>query len=418
VDGQEADPGKPGPQYAAFGEKQRRALEDQSVADQRAYWRTQLAAPVAPLSLPIDRPAVASADRQARSHFFALPMELGQGLTELSQRHGATLFMTMQAAFAALLNRATGDEDILLFAPVTGRHRAQSREIIGYFNNILPIRLDLGGAPTLDDLVARSRQVTLDAYKNQDVPFQWNADLPGLRRVPLSRLLFSLDMEWPPRLALSGLAVDPVETDTGAADFDLSVSLWLSDGQIKGNLRYKTALFDDATIRAMRDAYAATLAAFVAEPDRALGSLLRPPGLGAAQDTADAPKPAGGAAVLPRSALEVRLAHLWEEAFEKRPIGIRDDLQSLGASSLAVATLAERIQHEFETSLPVTAIFRAGNVERMAQLLQTSDTDLARSPLAPIQPKGTRPPLFFCEGVASTIRSSPTSATTSRSSVS
>lgn len=395
VEGGEAEPAKPGMQYAEFGERQRRALKDPAVVAQQQYWRTQLAEPLAALALPADRPAGAGTERTAESYFFSLPEALSDDLNALSQGEGATLFMTMQVAFAALLNRATGQEEILLCAPVTGRHRAQSREILGYFNNILPIRLDLSGAPSLVELVRRSRQVTLDAYKNQDVPFQWNAALPGLRRIPLSRLLFSLDMEWPPRLALAGLAVAPLETETGAADFDLSVSLWLADGRIKGNLRYKTALFDRETIAAIKDAYEEILAAFVAAPDRGLDAL---PSfaIGTATDEGQA---AEDVQVLPRSALEVRLAHLWEEALEKRPIGVRDHLVSLGASSLAVATLAESVQHEFETDLPMTAIFRAGTVERLATLLQSRDESLTRSPLAPIQPHGTRPPLFLCEGV-------------------
>ena len=322
---------------------------------------------------------------------------------ELSQRENASLFMVMLAGFSAVLQRLTGQEDMLLCTPVTGRHHPQSKDLIGYFNNILPMRLDLSGDPDLLELVRRTRRVSLDAFKNQDVPFQSNAELPALRRMPLSRLLFSLDMEWPPRLALDRVCCEPIPTDTGSADFDLSVSLWVADGQIFGNLRFKRELFDEAQIAKLSDDYLELLTTTVTEPTRKLSSLPRDvPFAGLEpirEDEAHENVQIDPAADMPRSALELRLAKEWEDVFERRPIGIHDDLQSLGASSLAVASLAARIQTVFHTDLPLPTIFRAGTVERMAALLQSRDASLAQSPLAPIQPNGSKPALFLCEGV-------------------
>ena len=383
-------------QYAAFADKQRAGLTGPGFDAQTAYWADRLSGDIPPLRLPFDRPGPTG--RAAQSHFFSLPADLSDALNALSQREGASLFMTLLAGFEALLNRSTGQEDMLLCTPVTGRHRAGSRDLIGYFNNILPMRLDAAGDPSLLDLVRRTREASLGAFKHQDVPFERNAALPALRRIPLSRLLFSLDMEWPPKFMLPGADCAPIATDTGAADFDLSASLWLADGRIMGNLRFKPALFEAATVAALADGYAEILAIMAEDPDRALSTL--PQAAPAREIAAPAPAPAADpAANLPRSALEQRLAHAWEEVFERHPIGIHDDLQSLGASSLAVASLAERIQTEFQTDLAVTAIFQAGTVERMAALLQSRDASLLRSPLAPIQPKGTKPPLFLFEGV-------------------
>jgi thioesterase domain-containing protein len=382
-------------QYAAFGDKQRAGLTGPSYEAQQAYWEERLSGDIPPLRLPFDRPGPAG--REAESHFFALPEDLSAALTALSQREGASLFMTLLVGFEALLNRSTEQEDLLLCTPVTGRHRAGSRDLIGYFNNILPMRLDAGGDPSLLDLLRRTRATSLGAFKNQDVPFERNADLPALRRIPLSRLLFSLDMEWPPKLSLPGVDCDGIATDTGAADFDLSVSLWLADGRIAGNLRFKPALFDKVTVAALAEGYAEMLRIMAEDPDRALSTL---PSAAPVQDRGAPTAQTGDpAANLPRSALELRLARAWEDAFERSPIGIRDDLQTLGASSLAVASLAERIQTEFQTDLSVTAIFQAGTVARMATLLQSRDASLNRSPLAPIQPKGSKKPLFLFEGV-------------------
>lgn len=383
--------------YAAYGEKQRAGLTGPDYEAERAYWAEHLAGDIPALHLPFDRPGPAC--RDAASFPIAIPPDLSRALTALSQREGATLFMTLLAGFEALLNRSTGQEDILLCTPVSGRHRAGSRDLIGYFNNILPMRLDASGDPSLLDLVRRTKATALGAFKNQNVPFQQSADLPALRRIPLSRLLFSLDMEWPPKFDLPGTGCEPIATDTGAADFDFSVSLWLADGRIMGNLRFKPSLFDKGTVAALADGYAAILAAMAETPERALSTL---PQAAPARAMTAPPAPArteDPSANLPRSALELRLARVWEEVFERSPVGIRDDLQTLGASSLAVAALAERIQTEFQTDLSVTAIFQAGTVARMTALLQARDAGLARSPLAPIQPNGTKPPLFLCEGV-------------------
>ena len=112
--------------------------------------------------------------------------------------------MTLLAAFEVLLHQYSGQEDLVLCTPASGRHRSQTKDLIGYFNNILPMRFDLRGDPTFVELVRRTRKVALDAFKYQDLPFQVIADSPNLKAVPLSRVLFSLDIEWPPKLALAG----------------------------------------------------------------------------------------------------------------------------------------------------------------------------------------------------------------------
>ena len=384
-------------QYHEYAEEQRKSFAGAEFESQRRYWTDQLAGSIPPLRLPGGR-SKSDGNQGAISFPFALSIELSRELINLSQRENATLFVTMLAGFEALLHQSTQQEDLLLSTPVTGRHRSHSRDLIGYFNNILPMRLDLSGDPSLLELVRRTRRVAFDAYKNQDVPFQWNADLPSLRRMSLSRLLFSLDMEWPPRLDLVGLACEPIAVDTAAADFDFSVSLWTSQGQILGNLRFKQELFDEATIAQLSESYRKLLAILVEAPERALSSLPRFVSA-RVQEPVAAVVRNDSLANLPRSAIELRLVQEWEDELERRPIGIRDDLLSLEASSLAVTSLAVRIQSVFGTDIPVTEIFRAGTIERMAALLQSRDKSLTHSPLAPIQRSGTKPPLFLCEGV-------------------
>lgn len=391
---------RPALQYAQFGSRQREEVARPEFADQRRYWETQLAAPLEALRLPAERAAHGSFDRAAKGLSFSVPADLGQALRDRSSAGNATLFMALLAGFAALLSRATGQADLLVCTPVAGRQKAQSRGLIGYFNNILPMRLDLSGDPSLDEVFRRARTMALDAYRTQDFPFQWAADLPGMHRIPLSRLLFSVDMEWPPKFALPGAVCTPIATDTGAADFDLSVSIWLSEGQIRGQIRFKPGHFDDTAIAALGDAYLQVLHTLVENPGSRVSAL---PGALAERSRVEPAVFAatGGARSvdLPRTALEQQLVRAWEAVFETEGIGIHDNLQALGASSLAVTSLADRIGQVFQARIPITDIFRAGTVAGMASLLQSSGAPAARSPLAPIQPNGNRPPLFLCEGV-------------------
>ena len=156
--------------------------------------------------------------------------------------------MTLLAGFEVLLHQYSGQEDLVLCTPASGRHRSQTKELIGYFNNILPMRFDLSGDPTFTQVLRRTRRVALDAFKYQDLPFQVIADSPNLRALSLSRVLFSVDIEWPPKLALSGLNCEAWAVRTETADFDLTVSLWMEGDELRGVFDYKTELFDEDTI--------------------------------------------------------------------------------------------------------------------------------------------------------------------------
>lgn len=401
VAGEDPVPTPPPLSYAEFAVRQRDFLASEACDRQHAYWQARFAATPPPLALPGRLTGGVFGNRVADSVELAFPSALSGALAAYSQQVQATLFMTLLAGFAALLRNATGQEDMLLCTPVSGRHRAQAKNVIGYFNNILPIKLDLGGDPSFDELVQRCRATALDAYRAQDVPFQGIADLPQLRNAPLSRLLFSFDMPWPPALALDGIIAAPCSVDTGAADFELAVSLWLRDGRIFGSLRFRKSLFAPEAVVALGQGYVQLLTALVANPTAAVSGpaaqivtahlLMTPP----ARENAGAAAPF----VAPRWSLEMQIAREWEETFDTRPIGIFDTLQSLGASSLAVVALAERIRRVFETELTIDSIFRAATIFDMALLLQADPASRTASPLAPIQPQGSKPPLFLCEGV-------------------
>ncbi len=385
-------------QYPEFGQRQRQSLSGRLYEEQLAYWRAHLGGEVPALRLPTDRPASASMIHRGSVQPLTIPARVTGALGALSRREHATLFMTLMAAFELLLHRYSGQEDLVLCTPASGRHRSQTKDLIGYFNNILPMRFDLTGDPSFVELVRRTRRVALDAYKHQDLPFLVIADSPNLKAVPLSRVLFSLDIEWPPRLALPGVTAEARAMRTGMSDFDMSVSMWEEGEELRGVFEYKTELFDEDTIARVIADYQELLERLADDPDAAISSLPAAASLGTARD--DSPGGRGHAEYRGATSLtELKIIKEWEILLDIPRIGLDDDLFELGATSLGLARLSERLRKMFQVELPLTAIFQARTARRIAALvLDRRSTPLA-SALAPLQPKGSLPPLFLCEGM-------------------
>src|SRR5581483_5862777 len=154
-------------QYADFSQWQRQWLRDEVLETQLAYWWRRLAG-VPALKLPIDysRPAVQRF--KGASHAFVLPQELSSKLATLSRQEGATLFMTLLAAFQVLLYRYTGQEDLVLGTDSANRNRAETEGIIGFFINLLVLRTDVSGKPSFREVLHRVRETVLGAYMHQE----------------------------------------------------------------------------------------------------------------------------------------------------------------------------------------------------------------------------------------------------------
>jgi hypothetical protein len=263
-------------QYADFTHWQLEQLETSEAAAGLAYWTERLA-DLPTLALPTDRPrgAVQSVAGARR------PIEIGPEVTDalkrLGRRHGATLFMTLLAAFQAWLSRYSGQTDFAVGSPVAGRPRRELEGLIGCFVNVLPLRGDLSGDPTFEAHLRQTRQTTLDAFARQDVPLERVVDALGLARdpgrSPLFQTLFVLQNAPLPNLALPGLDVEARELETGTAKFDLTLSLAETGGGLSGCLEYATALFDEPTAERMARNFLRLLHAIAEDPSRRLSEL-------------------------------------------------------------------------------------------------------------------------------------------------
>ncbi|WP_437290235.1 amino acid adenylation domain-containing protein [Sorangium sp. So ce406] len=256
-------------QYADYAAWQRQELTPDVLQAEREVWRRRLdGAP--PLELPTDRPRPATPSRRGRTHRFELPPDLAAALRRRSQELGATLFMTLLAAFEALLHRYSGQEDFCVGTPVAGRGRTEIEPLIGLFVNTLVLRARLDGEPTFAELVGRVKADALEAYAHQDLPFEVVVDALAverdLSRNPLFQVMFALQNVPPPALALPGVEVSPVALETEQARFDLTLFLTESGEAIEGAIEFDLDLFDPGTVARLAGHYETILRAAAADP--------------------------------------------------------------------------------------------------------------------------------------------------------
>ena len=264
-------------QYADFAVWQRERLQGDALERLLAYWKPALAE-LPTLELPTDRPRPPVASHRGGRLAFEIDEGLTRALKELGRREGATLFMTLLAAFQVLLCRYSGQEDLAVGVPIAGRNRRELEELIGFFVNTIVLRGDLSGEPTFNAYLARVRRRALDAYAHEDLPFEKLVELLApsrdLSRNPLYQVSFRLGNTPPLNLNLPGLDVQKVEGVSGeSAKFDLSLAVTETGGRLSMQAEYAADLFDAATIERMAAHFRVLLQRIVADPAQPISRL-------------------------------------------------------------------------------------------------------------------------------------------------
>ncbi|MBU6399951.1 MAG: amino acid adenylation domain-containing protein [Verrucomicrobia bacterium] len=264
-------------QYADFAWWQQQTLRGERLEQQLAYWKQQLAGAPRLLELPTDHPRPARQTSQGRTQSRPLPGALRDELLALSREEGATLFMTLLAAFQAVLHRYTRQSDLLVGTPLAGRQLAETEPLIGFFINTLVLRSRLSGDPTFRTLLRQVREATLEAVAHQDLPFEKLVEELQPQRSPshspLVQVMFVLQNLPVLELHLTGATVSPLPLDTGTAKFDLTLALIEDASGLQASAEYNADLFEPATIGRFLDHYHTLLEAIVADPDRRLSEL-------------------------------------------------------------------------------------------------------------------------------------------------
>ena len=269
-------------QYGDYSVWQREWLQGEVLERQLAYWREALSGAPATLELMTDHPRPATQDPRGAVHDFLVPAGVTAKLRDLGRRCGATLFMTLLAAFDALLFRHSGQTDVCVGTPVANRRRVELEGLIGFFVNTLVMRADLSGDPSFVELLRRVRAQALGAQANQDLPFERLVEElqpeRDMSRSPLFQTMFILQNAPLRALGLSGLRIDAFAMASGTAKFDLTLQASEGEDGLFFSLEYATTLFDALTIERMARRFQLLLEGIATSPERRLSELpLLPP---------------------------------------------------------------------------------------------------------------------------------------------
>ncbi len=415
-------------QYADFAAWQRRWLQGDVLEQKLAYWKTQLHGLPAVLPLRLDRPRPAVQRSHGNTLRLQLPSELGEHLRQVADLGDATLFMVLLAVFQVLLLRRSGATDFAIGTPVANRSSLDTGRLLGFFVNTLVLRTDASGDPTFTQLLARVRKTALDAFEHQDLPFEKLVEeLRPQRQLgvsPLFQVLFAVNRPLP-AVAAGSLRIAPVEIASTTAKFDLTMTVdEVADRSLSVRMEYSTNLFEEATVRGLLDEYRDLLQSIVTHPGRRISELEvsgsvkdaewtrgpKPAATAAAPPSDQQPSPKSLSATntpfrsqTPRNASESKLVHIWEDLLQVRPIGVFDSFFDLGGHSLLAVRMAARIRAAFHREIPLMTLFEAPDIERLARLLDRTASDGPGTPLVPIQPGGSRRPLFMVHPVGGQV---------------
>ena len=371
-------------QYADFAAWQRERMSGGELERQLAFWRGQLTGAPPALELPTDRPRPATATLRGGSFPVALGRDLTAALDGLGRRGEATRFMVLTAALAALFSALSGQPEVVLGAPIANRRRPEAEGLIGMFVNTLALRVyPTAGRPPFGAVLARVRRTALAAYDHQDVPFERIVEelqpRRDTRRHPLFQAVLALQNAPLGRTEIPGLAFEPLEIDSPATQFDLTVSLHDGEDGLRGRVEYAADLFDEATVRRWMGHLAALLAAAAAEPERPLDEL---PWLAAGErrqllagaGAPEFPRERREYAA-PSTPVEERLVAAAAEVLGLPRVGVHDNFFTIGGHSLLATQLTAQLRDRWGIEVPLQMVFETADFAELADRL--TDRELA-----------------------------------------
>ena len=263
-------------QYADYAYWQRQRMQIEAWANQIEYWRDQLTPQPPALRWPTDRPQTLSPTYRGAIHPFTIPYHLTQELNALSRADGVTLFMSLLAGFSALLYCYTDQEDVVIgtLAP-SGRKLSEVQDLIGYFLNPLPLRMDLSGDPTFRELLRRARTVVAGALANDDLPLEYLLTKLGLSSDPYRQRLLDVVISLAPATGDLGTGWSQtfMDVESGGSRWDLYLELGERPNGLIGRAQYNPDTFAAATITRMLEQWEVLLKSAASKPELRLSEL-------------------------------------------------------------------------------------------------------------------------------------------------
>ncbi|HEV7516109.1 MAG TPA: condensation domain-containing protein, partial [Thermoanaerobaculia bacterium] len=403
-------------QYADFAVWQREWLTGEVLDRLLGYWQRQLGGTLAVLDLPTDRPRPAVLGDRGHMQYDVLPQADLDRLKALGQREGTTLFITLWAAFAALLNRYTGQEDLTVGSPIANRNRPEIEGLIGFFVNMLPLRLRLAPGASFADLLGAAREAALAAYEHQDLPFERLVDELGvtrdLSRHPVFQSTLILQNTAMPPLALRQASLSLVEIDWGSTAFDLALFCWETrlweslEAGLSLIVSYSSELFDSATLRRLTGHFKVLLRAAVADPGRPLRELDLLPAAERHQLLHE-----GGGTEPAEPALAASIPALFAARAARQPqalaLDFADGQLTFGELAAAGREVAAGLHHAGVPAGAVVGLLAERGAVAITGLLGILAAGCAYLPLEPEDPPERRESLLASAGAAALLTPGP-----------
>jgi len=263
--------------YADYAQQQREWIQSENFQKQLDYWRSQLREPLPILQLPTDRARPSTQTYNGTAVGRVLPKELLHRVSHFAREQQTTMFMLLLAAFKVLLHRYTQQEEIIVGSPIAGRQRIETEPLIGFFVNTLALRSSFAGDPTFKDFLGQVRRTTLEAYENQEVPFDKLVEELHPERsathAPIVQTLFSLEREQFDESIFPGIKTELLEVDTGTAKFELIVVGKETPQGLKLTAEFNTDIFDRERIKRMLEHFQYLLENAISQPQARVSEL-------------------------------------------------------------------------------------------------------------------------------------------------
>ncbi len=266
-------------QYGDYAYWQRQWIEGEQASEQLAYWQEQLHSPLPVLELPVDRARLPEQSYRGQRVPVQVPQAVNHQVQEVCRQTGATPFMVLLTGLLIVLQRYTGQDDLVVGTPIAGRVKPEVEALMGCFVNTLVLRADLAGEPTVRGLIQQVREVTLQAYDQQEVPFEKLVEAlqpeRNLSRNPLFQVMFVLQNVPVSSLSIQSLDLLPVEVETHTAKFDLELIMEETEQGLNGHLEYNIDVFDASTIERIGQHFVQILTTMTADLEQRISVLPR-----------------------------------------------------------------------------------------------------------------------------------------------
>jgi natural product biosynthesis luciferase-like monooxygenase protein len=376
-------------QYVDFTEWQTRLMKGPARQELIDHWRQRLAGIPSCINLPTDRPRPPIQDYHGAHVAFDLPTPLVEGIDTLARQEGTTPYAVLLSAFAALLNRYTGDDQIVIGTPVANRHEAEVEPLVGFFTNTLVLRPDLSGDPDFRTLVSRVGAETREALAHQDLPFEilveeLRPDRDTAHSPVFQVMLIYWDGDDDATWSLPGCSLTTTPGDSRTAKFDLTLSLTRTASGIRARLEYASSIFDEATVQRFAGQYTTLLEQALATPAASVRQLRVLPAAESQQLLADL---AHGPAA-PASGLTVSQAIEAQVQRTPQAVAVVDGRQEWTYDTLdkRAAALAARLARHGVSPGSVVGVYLDRSVDTLAALLGILKAGAGYLPLDPAYP--------------------------------